>query len=32
LEAILGCRVDVVSARGLRDRFRDRVLADAVVL
>jgi hypothetical protein len=32
LEAILGCRVDVVSARGLRDRFRERVLADAVVL
>ena len=32
LKAILGCRVDVVSARGLRDRFRERVLADAVVL
>jgi hypothetical protein len=32
LEEALGCRVDVVSARGLRDRFRDRVLADAVVL
>ena len=32
LEAILGCRVDVVSASGLRDRFRERVLADAVVL
>jgi predicted nucleotidyltransferase len=32
LEAVLGCRVDVVSARGLRDRFRTRVLADAVVL
>jgi predicted nucleotidyltransferase len=32
LEAILGCRVDVVSARGLRDRFRERVLADAMVL
>ena len=32
LEAILGCRVDVVSARGLRDRFRERGLADAVVL
>jgi predicted nucleotidyltransferase len=32
LEAILGCRVDVVSDRGLHDRFRERVLADAVVL
>jgi predicted nucleotidyltransferase len=32
LEEVLGCRVDVVSARGLRDRFRDRVFADAVVL
>jgi hypothetical protein len=32
LEAVLGCRVDVVGARGLRDRFRARVLADAVVL
>jgi hypothetical protein len=32
LESILGCRVDVVSERGLRDRFRERVLADAVIL
>ncbi len=32
LEEILGCRVDVVSARGLRDRFRQHVLADAVPL
>jgi uncharacterized protein len=32
LEAVLGCRVDVVGARGLHDRFRARVLADAVVL
>ena len=32
LEAVLGCRVDVASARGLGDRFRERVLADAVVL
>jgi uncharacterized protein len=32
LELILGCRVDVVSARGLSERFRERVLADAVVL
>jgi predicted nucleotidyltransferase len=32
LEAILGCRVDVVSARGLGDRFREQILSDAVVL
>jgi len=32
LEETLGCRVDVVSARGLGERFRDRVLADAVPL
>jgi uncharacterized protein len=32
LQETLGCRVDVVSARGLRDRFRQRVLADAVPL
>jgi uncharacterized protein len=32
LEAVLGCRVDVISARGLGDRIRERVLADAVVL
>jgi predicted nucleotidyltransferase len=32
LEAVLGCRVDVVGARSLRDRFRAQVLADAVVL
>jgi hypothetical protein len=32
LEEALGCRVDVVSARGLGDRFRRRVLADAVPL
>jgi uncharacterized protein len=32
LEETLGCRVDVVSARGLRERFRERVLADAVPL
>jgi predicted nucleotidyltransferase len=32
LEEVLGCRVDVVSARGLRDWFRDRVLSDAVIL
>lgn len=32
LEEALGRRVDVVSARGLRDRFRDRIFADAVPL
>jgi len=32
LEEVLGCRVDVVSERGLRGRFRARVLADAVPL
>ena len=32
LEELLDCRVDVVSERGLRPRFRDRVLHDAVAL
>lgn len=32
LEAILGCKVDVVSDRGLRPRVRERVLHDAVPL
>jgi predicted nucleotidyltransferase len=32
LEEMLGCRVDVVSGRGLSGRFRARVLADAVPL
>ena len=32
LEAALGCRVDVVSAGGMRPRFRARVEADAVPL
>jgi uncharacterized protein len=32
LQDTLGCRVDVVSSKGLRERFRDRVLADAVLL
>ena len=32
LQDALGCRVDVVSARGLRDRFEERVRAEAVVL
>jgi predicted nucleotidyltransferase len=32
LEALLGRKVDVVSARGLRAHLRDRVLQDAVPL
>ena len=32
VQDLLGCRVVVVSARGLRARFRDRVLQDAVAL
>jgi hypothetical protein len=32
LEALLGCKVDVVTERGLRDRIRDRVLKEAVAL
>jgi len=32
LEELLGCRVDVVSERGLRPRFRDRVTHEAVAL
>lgn len=32
LEEKLGCPVDLVSARGLTGRFRERVLADAVPL
>ena len=29
LEHILGCKVDVVSERGLRNRIRDRILKEA---
>jgi uncharacterized protein len=32
LEDKLGCRVDLVSARGLGGRFGERVMADAVPL
>ncbi|HET8798892.1 MAG TPA: nucleotidyltransferase family protein [Thermoanaerobaculia bacterium] len=32
LEEELGCKVDVVSARALRDRFRERVIREAVPL
>lgn len=30
LEALLGCRVDVVTERGLKRRIRDRVLREAL--
>jgi uncharacterized protein len=30
LEALLNCRVDVVTVRGLKARFRDQVLREAV--
>ena len=30
LESLLGCRVDVVTERGLKARIRDRVLREAV--
>jgi len=30
LEALLGCRVDVVTDRGLKSRIRERVLREAV--
>ncbi|NJK93003.1 MAG: nucleotidyltransferase family protein [Blastochloris sp.] len=32
MEALLGCRVDLVSENGLRPRFRERIEADAVAL
>jgi uncharacterized protein len=32
LEKFLGCRVDVVTARGLRKRIRERVLKEAAPL
>lgn len=32
LQQLLGCRVDVVTERGLRARMRDRVLAEAMRL
>lgn len=30
LESLLGCRVDVVTSRGLKARIRERVLREAV--
>lgn len=32
LEKLLGCNVDVVTEKGLRERIRERVLGDAVSL
>jgi predicted nucleotidyltransferase len=32
LEKLLGCRVDVVTTRGLKKRIRERVLREAVPL
>ena len=32
LQDLLGCRVDVVTKKGLRDRIRERVLREAVPL
>lgn len=32
LEAIVGCRVDVLTPEDLPERFRDQVLKDAVPL
>jgi predicted nucleotidyltransferase len=32
LQALLGCRVDVVTEKGLRSRLRDRVLREATPL
>ena len=32
LQDLLGCRVDVVTTKGLRDRIRSRVLEEAVSL
>jgi predicted nucleotidyltransferase len=32
LEALLGCKVDVVSEQALKERFRDRVLREARAL
>ncbi len=32
LQQVMGCRVDVVTSRGLRERIRERVLQEAVPL
>jgi predicted nucleotidyltransferase len=32
LEALLGCKVDIVTEQGLKDRIRERVLKEAIPL
>ncbi len=32
LEALLGCKVDVISDNGLREQIKERILAEAVPL
>lgn len=32
LEGILGCKVDLVSDNGLRERIKDKILSEAVAL
>jgi len=32
LQELLGCKVDVVTEKGLRSRLRERILAEAVTL
>lgn len=32
LETLLGCKVDVVTVKGLRERIRERILKEAIVL
>ncbi|WP_448570200.1 nucleotidyltransferase family protein [Trichothermofontia sp.] len=32
LQSLLGCRVDIVTEKGLRQRIRDRVLKEAIPL
>ena len=32
LESLLGCKVDVVTVKGLRERIRERVLKEAIAL
>lgn len=32
LESLLGCKVDVVTVKGLRERIRERVLNEAIAL
>ena len=32
LQELLGCSVDVVTEKGLRPRFRERILAEAITL